>query len=304
MHLIAQLGHLTIETANLPVAAQEAQDLLGFRISMRDMDRVSLTSNRRRAEITYIAAACPAVRSIGLEAVSVDAVKEAHRRALSAGFEILSMEPTVRGTEAGFVFQGPSGHAFEVHSAVPRDQLPDYMTLGVRPARLDHVSITVRNVAETRDMLSEVLGMKLSDTADDETFLFMRAADGYHHTIAVVQGEPGLHHYSLEARDVGDLFRICDQLSHFNRPLVWGPGHHGANAQSYFTYYRDGDGCIVEHSYGMTKIANESIYRPQVWPAKPGPGEDWLNLWGVPPTDMFGSPGLPLSDCWQRARVA
>nr|WP_267972797.1 VOC family protein [Allorhizobium ampelinum] len=214
------------------------------------------------------------------------------------------MEPNAAGASHGFVFRGPSGHAFEVHTAVPRDQPRDYLTAGIRPARLDHVSITVEDVPQTRDMFADILGMKLSDTADDGSFLFMRAADGFHHTVAVVKGEPGLHHYSFEARDISDLFRVCDQMRHFGRRLVWGPGHHGANAQSYFTYYRDGDGCIVEHSFGMTKIDNDSIYQPQVWPTNPSPDEEWLNLWGVPPSKMYGYPGIPTSSIWEATSVA
>ncbi|WP_165457012.1 VOC family protein [Agrobacterium cavarae] len=42
------------------------------------------------------------------------------------------------------------------------------MTAGIRPSRLDHVSITVPDVPGTRDMFTDILGMKLSDTADDK----------------------------------------------------------------------------------------------------------------------------------------
>lgn len=304
MHLIAQLGHLTLETPNLDRMVHEAENLLGLRITSQHEHQVSLTSNSRRAEITFVRAEAAAVQSIGLEATSAEAVHEAKRRALRAGYEILSPQPTAAGSALGFVFRGPSGHAFEIHTAVPRDQPRDYLTAGIRPSRLDHVSITVPDVPGTRDMFTDILGMKLSDTADDDSFLFMRAADGFHHSVAVVQGEPGLHHYSFETREIADLFRVCDQMRHFGRRLVWGPGHHGANAQSYFTYYRDGDGCIVEHSFGMTKIANDSIYQPEVWPTNPSPDDEWLNLWGVPPSKMYGYPGLPTSSRYKTSSAA
>ncbi|WP_234689291.1 hypothetical protein [Allorhizobium ampelinum] len=70
MHLIAQIGHLTIETPNLNGMVHEAENLLGLRITAQDDRRVSLTSNSRRAELTFVEAAVPAVRSIGFEAIS------------------------------------------------------------------------------------------------------------------------------------------------------------------------------------------------------------------------------------------
>lgn len=304
MHLIAQMGHLTIETPDIEQSVREAEQLLGMRVSSRSEARVGLTSNTRRVELSFISAPSAAVSSIGFEAISHTTLEVARSRVLSSGLQLLSDHPIADGAEAGFVFAGPSGHTFEIHTPVPRDQPAEYLTMGVRPTRLDHVSIMVGDVPQTRDMLRDVLGMQLSDTADNEEFLFMRAADRFHHTVAVVKGPPGLHHFSFEARHLGDLLRVCDQLRHFGRALVWGPGHHGANAQSYFTYYRDGNGCIVEHSFGMTKIANEEIYEPQVWPANPAPDEEWLNLWGAPPSKMFASPGIPVSDRWKKATAA
>lgn len=92
-----------------------------------------------------------------------------------------------------------------------------------------------------------------------------------------------------------DLIRVADQLKSMGRSLVWGPGHHGANAQSYFTYHKDIVGCIIEYSYGMSSIDDESTYVPGVWPARPLPGQDWLNQWGAPPPELFTEGGVPVA---------
>lgn len=295
-HLINQMGHVVLETPDLTASVHEAVNLLGLRITAQDENRAILTSNTRRGELTYVKSGRAAIQSFGLEAIDEAACAQALARVKGAGFEVLADRPRAPGAAQGFLFRAPSEHVIEVHTAVPRDQPAEYLTPGVRPKRLDHVNIMVENPRAMQDMLADLFGMRLSDTADNEEFVFMRAADLYHHTVAIIKGRPGLHHVSFEALHLADLMRVADQLKQLGRNLIWGPGHHGANAQSYFTYHNDTSGCIIEYSYGMARIDNESVYRPGVWPANPQPGEDWLNLWGAPPSEMFKTGGVPVAD--------
>lgn len=295
-NLINQMGHVVLETPDLHASVHEAVNLLGLRVTAQDEEKVVLTSNTRRGELTYVKSLRAAIRSFGLETIDDGACQQALARVKGTGLEIISDKPSAPGAAHGFVFRSPSGHAIEVHTAVPRDQPAEYPTPGIRPKRLDHVVIMADNPGVVRDLLAGLFGMRLSDTSDNEEFVFMRAADLCHHTVAITKGSPGLHHVSFEALHLADLMRVGDQLKHLGRNLIWGPGHHGANAQSYFTYHNDVIGCIIEYSYGMTRIDNESAYVPGVWPANPGPGEDWLNLWGAPPSDMFITGGVPVAD--------
>jgi len=295
-HLINQMGHVVLETPDLEASVAEATNLLGLRVTSRDKEKAVLTSNTRRGELTYVVGPQAAIQSFGLEAINESALSLAWGRVTGAGYDIVSETPRAPGASKGFVFRSPFGHAIEVHTAVPRDQPADYLTSGVRPKRLDHVNIMVEQPRAMQDLLADLFGMELSDTSDNEEFIFMRAADLYHHTVAIIKGRPGLHHVSFEALHLADLMRVADQLKHLGRNLIWGPGHHGANAQSYFTYHNDISGCIVEYSYGMARIDNESVYQPGVWPAQPEPGKDWLNLWGAPPSEMFITGGVPVAE--------
>lgn len=295
-HLVSQMGHVIIETADLDRSIAEARHLLGLRATAATEAEVALTSNARRAELTYIRSDRSAVHSIGLEGVDAHAVDLAAARAREAGLTLVRNHPLAPGADRGFALRGPSGHVYEFHTPVPRDQPARYATDGIRPKRLDHVNLTVPDPVAEYAMLHAVFGMELSDRSDGDEFLFIRAGDMFHHTIALVRGQSGLHHVSFEAEHVHDLVRVADQLARDGRAVLWGPGHHGANAQSYFTYHLDPIGCIIEYSFGMTRIDNETLYKPGTWPMQPESGEDWLNLWGAPPPGMFGTPGLPLAD--------
>lgn len=294
-HLIRQLGHLVLETPDLEASVAEATELMGLRVTCRGRDQAVLTSNTRRGELTFVAGERAAVRSVGLEAESESAVAEALQRVRKSRCEILSTMPIAPGAASGFVFRTPYAHCLEVHSAVPRDQPAEYMTAGIRPRRMDHVQLMAEDAQGLGRLLIETLGMQLSDSSDDGTFIFLRAADLCHHTIAVIQGPARLHHVSFEATQLTDLLRVGDMLKRRSRGLVWGPGHHGANAQSYFTYHRDAAGFIMEYSYGMTRIEDEAQYTAGVWPARPQPGQDWLNEWGAPPPALFTEGGVPVA---------
>lgn len=229
-YLVHEMGHLAIETPHLAAVVDEAQNVLGLRVFEQDDDRAVLTSNARRAEITYVRAERSALRSVGLEAYDRDAVAEALRRVRAEGLHVVSEAPTAPGAEWGFSFRGPFGHVIEVHTAVPRDQPAEYATEGVRPKRLDHVNMLAEDPVRMRDILVRVLGMRLSDRSDGDEFQFLRAGDQMHHTIALIKGPSALHHFSLEAAQLVDLCRLADRLRLAGRTLLWGPGHHGANA--------------------------------------------------------------------------
>jgi catechol 2,3-dioxygenase len=294
-HLIRQLGYLVLETPDLAASVAEATQLMGLRLAQRQPEQAVLTSNTRRGELAYVSGERAAVRSVGLEAESEAAVVEAQWRVRKAGCEILSTTPVAPGAACGFVFRTPYAHCFEVHSQVPRDQPAHYPTSGIRPQRMDHVQLMAEDAQGLGRLLIDALGMQLSDSSDDGSFVFLRAADLCHHTIAVIQGPARLHHVSFEAAQQTDLMRVGDMLKRRGRGLVWGPGHHGANAQSYFTYHRDIAGFIMEYSYGMTHIEDEALYTPGVWPARPAPGQDWLNEWGAPPPNLFTEGGVPVA---------
>lgn len=292
-YLAQQIGHIVIGTPKIQPIVEEALDVLGLQIAYQDENQASLTSNSRQRELSYIKSDSTGVISIGLESVSLAAWEEARDRCNSLNTEIKESQVNQSADVKSFIVKGPSGLPFELHTPHPRNQFGDYSTNGIKPKRLDHVNLTVPDPIEEFKFLRSVFGLGLSDRSDGDEILFLHAADGYHHSVALVKGDAGLHHVSFETHHVHDLIRLADKLAEDGRTLLWGPGHHGANAQSYFTYHLDRIGCMIEYSFGMQTLELAQNGYPGTWPMEPTPGQEWLNTWGAPPPGMYGDPRLP-----------
>ena len=296
-YLVQRMGHLAIQTRDLDAAVFEAENVTGLDTVERGASRVVLTSNTRRGEVTFMSGDEPAALAVGLEVRSAADVLEITRRLKKAGVAIVSDEPYAPGSERAVRFRTQWGHVIEAHTPVPRDRTRHYRTNGVRPLRLDHASLKTTDTHGLRDLIIEILGMRLSDRTSGDEFMWFRAGDGMHHTLGIVISDvSSLHHYSFEAAQFSDLARLGDTLRSLNRKLTWGPGHHGANVLSYFTYHLDVHGALVEYSQGLTRIEEEDAYgEGDVWPIAPPASGDWIDLWGSSPPQAFVDAGIPFA---------
>ena len=116
--------------------------------------------------------------------------------------------------------------------------------------------------------------------------VWMRAADNRHHTVAVVKGRSGLHHFSWEFSSFDDFKRLGDTLDADDRTLIWGPGRHGAG-DNLFAYYFDTAGFMVECIAEM-----EVLHEENVQPRVSDPGENLSNIkvvnrWGALPPRVW-----------------
>lgn len=290
--LIQQMGHVAFAVPDPEASARDLRDIVGLTVASRTPDAVFLSSNTRAYEVSYRQGPEARVLAIGLEAVSVEAVAEVRRRAVSDGLAILDDRPLHPGAEAAIRFKGPCGATYEVHTPLPRTAIASGASgPGSRPKRLEHVNLLVPDVAATREFLANTLGLRLSDSAGDNLLSWHRAGDGFHHTVALGPGPGKLHHYAFDLRALEDLAGIADTLASQERAMIWGPGRHGAGG-NVFTYYVDRDGCIVENSIEMMRVDQEALYQPNHWEIGPGMSGRWINLWGGGPPADFGEPGM------------
>jgi catechol 2,3-dioxygenase-like lactoylglutathione lyase family enzyme len=200
----------------------------------------------------------------------------------------------------------PAGHQFEVfvphipESFQERESdgrrrrigylTPDalYNGPGVRPRRLGHALLKCERVEEMQDFLAHVLGFRLSDRALGGDIAWMRCSPD-HHTLNLVRGRNGLHHYAWEVESWADLEKISDHLMENEQTLLWGPGRHGPG-NNLFTYHLDPIGAVVEHFADLLRIDHEASYQPQDWTNNP----TWINRWGPPPPTDFMEQGVDL----------
>ena len=291
MHLIQQMGHVALAVPNPEASARDLCEMVGLRVTARTAAGLFLSCNTRHREISFAHSATPHVLAVGLEAPSTAAVDEVLRRVRADGLDVIDDHPLYGGAERAVRFRAPGGVIFEMHTPIARSEPVSYVS---RPKRIEHVNVLVPDVQAMADFLTGTLGLKLSDSAGDGMLSWYRAADGFHHTVAMGPGPGKLHHYAFDLRTLQDLSSVADTLAAHRRALIWGPGRHGAGG-NVFTYYVDPDGCIVENSIEMARIDNDAVYKPMQWEIGEGMAGRWINLWGAGPPSGFGELGLPFA---------
>ncbi|MEL6233055.1 MAG: VOC family protein [Pseudomonadota bacterium] len=294
-YLIRQMGHVVLSAPDPEAAAQHLCDISGVRVTGRDGDTVYLSSNARHHEVTYVKGAGETV-AIGLEAINDAAVDEVMARAKSDGLTILDDTPMGPGYDRAVRLRSPGGATYEIHSPITRDRSKWYIGGGgPRPRRLEHVNYLTPNLEAEVNMVEQVFGMKATDRLSDYGGFWLRAEDGFHHTIALV-GEPELrmHHYAFDHHSLYDLQRIADNLAQRDSALIFGPGRHG-NGENVFTYYLDPIGCVVENSTEMLHVGNDALHKTGVWDNSQGLAARWANLWGTPVPEVFVTAGIPFA---------
>lgn len=285
-HLIRQIGQLTLVSPDPDVAARDVVDIVGLRIASSEGGGIFLTANERQHELVYTHGPQGRMLAMGLEAMNAEAVAEVKRRVVSEGLTIIDDKPLWGRAAVGFRFQSSFGPVIEVHTPVPR-VFPPRQATGSRPTRLEHTNFRVSDTRAFGELLERLFGMRLSDRTEGFELAWYRTLDGYHHTIAVGQGEPTMHHYAFDANSLEHLAGIADRLVQKKRSLLWGPGRHGAG-DNIFTYYLDPDGCAVENSVELARIDCDDVHEPGVWALD----SDVRNLWGVASPADFGRAGI------------
>jgi len=295
-YLVNSLGHVQVDVTDMDSVTREATGILGLHVTRSDAGQTWLACNGRTAELVLHRAKANAVRCVGFEAVSVQAVEEAAARVPQAGCRVLSQKPSLDCCAAGVVFATPQGHTFEVHTPIP-DRIYDrrHFGAGINPVRMDHVNITSPEPAETQRHVEEIMGLKLSEKLVDDGLIWMRGANRQHHIMGIVRGQTGLHHYSFELENFGEYCRLGDLLDQYDKQLAWGPGRHRPGDNVY-AYYVDAAGVMVECSSGMALIADDDNYQPNIITQLKRPENvRALNVWGTPAPQPWLAHHFPYS---------
>lgn len=282
-HLVHAIGHLKINTRVTDAVVREATEILGLHVTHSDQKETWLSANGRAAELVLVRADEDAVHTIGLEALSVEAVREAGARVEDAGCRLVSRQPSLDCMAAGITFVTPEGLRFEIHTPI-RDDINGRRraTTGVGANRLDHLNFITPDPAATRRQLERIGGLKLSERMVNDSLSWMYGGNRQHHILGLVKGRTGLHHYSFEFLDFSHYLRLGDTLDRFDKQLLWGPGRHRPGDNTY-AYFVDPSGAMVECSGGMSMIADDANFTANVITNLERPGNvRVMNVWGTP----------------------
>ena len=122
----------------------------------------------------------------------------------------------------------------------------------IRPERMAHVVITVRDVARSKQFYTEVLGMQVMKDVPEIGAVFLANHARDHHEIALFQlgpdadspkpGQIGLAHIAFRLRSEAELKAAYEELKAKDVPVSF-TVNHGVTQSVYF---RDPDGHELE----------------------------------------------------------
>jgi len=286
--LVTRLGYISVDAIDPEAVEADAINILGARVVAREKDRILISANSRHAEFVVNRSSVNGLRVCGLEAASADAVDEVRRRCEASGLHVITTDPSFPCIDRSVTFSTSEGHVFEVHTPMPADRPLRYHGSGVHPKCIDHLNFTMVDPARWIHEMEASCGLLLSERTSGHEIVWLRAADGRHHTLAGVRGaRAGLHHISWEFNSFEDFKRLGDALSVEGRRLVWGPGRHGAG-DNLFLYYKNAAGFLMECIAEM-ELIHDDHFEARI--ADPGENlSNWkvVNQWGaLPPLEWI-----------------
>ncbi len=152
----------------------------------------------------------------------------------------------------------------------------------VKPRRMAHVLLFVRDVPRTIAFYTRTLGLRLSDESAGVIGFLHGVHGSDHHMVAFAKSDgPGFHHCSWDVGSINDIGLGAAQMADKGFAAGWGLGRHvlGSN---YFHYVRDPWGSWAEYSCDIDYVSADAD-----WQGESHAIEDSFYLWGpAPPPDF------------------
>lgn len=152
------------------------------------------------------------------------------------------------------------------------------------PLRLGHLIKFTTDVDRSIEFYSRVLGMKVSDRAEDKIAFLRCACGGDHHVLGLAKStHSGLHHLSFEVMDIDEIQLGAQHLIGLGYESAFGLGRHVAGS-NYFHYIRDPWNSLVEYFWDIDVIPEDD----SEWEAINGSPQDVTAVWAItPPPETF-----------------
>jgi catechol 2,3-dioxygenase len=313
--LISQLAHVEILSPKPDETVQFFNELLGLEVSARQGQSVYLRcwAESFHHSLKVTESQLPGLGHMTFRADGPEELDQAasaiEGRGLGSGWIDGDL-----GHGRAFRFRTPAGHVAELIWEVERYQAPEHLksTFPNRAQRypgrntplrrIDHVTVTAKDVTATRQFFCEALKFRYMEgtVLPNGTELFAAITSGAHnHDVAIASEKPGspaegrLHHVAFYHDTRDEVLRTVDILAEHGYGLEYGPGRHGIG-EPFFSYVREPGGNRIE-LYSGGYLNYEPDWKPVLWRA----GEQRsVNAWTVdqmgPPSYLgYATPPLP-----------
>jgi catechol 2,3-dioxygenase-like lactoylglutathione lyase family enzyme len=167
----------------------------------------------------------------------------------------------------------------------------------IKPRKLGHLVLAVRDIQKSVEFYTEILGLQVSDWISDQ-MCFLRAGTD-HHDLALSQipkesadindlprySRPGMEHFSYLVDSIEDMELAAKMLQARGVEIVRGIGKHGPG-ENCFLVFKDPDGNNVEIYCEMQQIPLGEAHGPQVWERNVESFDQWrFARFVVPPPE-------------------
>lgn len=228
----------------------------------------------------------PGVPYLGWEVADASALEAAASHLRRHGVQV---QPPTRAEQAARQVAGllwfidPLGYRFELfHGLADADQpfQPPRPLNGFRTGALGlgHAVLSTPDIDAVVPFYRDVLGLRLSDYANQPFRAVFFHVNARHHSLALLQaGQPGLHHLMVEVLSVDDLGRAYDAA--LERQVVGVTLGRHTNDHMLSFYARSPSGFLVECGWGgrsvddATWTVEEMVHGPSLW----GHERSWLS---------------------------
>lgn len=274
------LGYLEIEARDPLAMARFAEQVLGAEVSGGPGGAQFIRLDERHRRLTIRPGPRDgALLAVGLEVRDRAALAIAEEGLRAAGVSVTranAEQCAERRVNEFFSFSDPAGYPVEIFFGYHHVAEP------FRPARrgmgrrtLGHLVIGTPDVSALERFYVDLLGFGVSDYADysrngkPASAVFLHCADRRHHTLAIGDFSPGLHHVLVEVESLDDVGCNYDWVRKNGVPIARTLGRHSNDHMLSF-YVASPCGLKFEYGWGGRLIDdNWRICRSDV-----------VSLWG------------------------
>ncbi|WP_175846678.1 VOC family protein [Burkholderia arboris] len=296
MSTVTELGYVGIEASDLDAWERFATGLLGMQVGCRTDDRLTLRMDDAAHRWIVVAGSADDLAFTGFGCATEADLDAIVARLRAAGSEVVEGDKKVctqRCVSRLAVTTDPLGNRVELYVGLAAADAPFQSPQHVSRFVTDGIGaghqVLIENGAERRVLVDwyALLGFRTTDMIDEEVMpgvvasvIFLHC-NPRHHTVAFANMPFGkrMHHFMIEAADIGDVGLAHDRCQASKQPLEMSLGMH-PNDRMFSFYVRTPSGFNVEFGWGGLVI-DESSWEVQHL--------DRLSTWGHRPPHVVAS---------------
>ncbi|QJU55302.1 VOC family protein [Herbiconiux sp. KACC 21604] len=266
--MITRVGSITLDVPDLAASTAFFVDKVGLDVTDDDGSTAFLRAADRHHDLMLQQSATDetALRHLNLE-VEGDLAEHVATAVAAGAIDIGPISHA--GVAEAHVLEIPFGYAVKLYRGMETVPAPAAVALE-RPFRFSHFNIAVPEVAPMMEFFTAAFGLLPSDwigSREDPFLAWLHCPvfNAPHHGVAVLKGDPRLHHIAFDYGTLPGLVGRVDNYVDDEHYLVWGLGRHGTGG-SVFAYTEDASDLLVELDTGMISIGDDPRWtHPRVW---------------------------------------